>query len=167
MWDVEPGGGGGAVGNERADVPALVPALPRGGGGGTVGRPRRQALAQAGAGERTGAGPGALCGDVRRFHGAALSREAGGAARQQVRVRGHPTGLAADGSGAAGAAAGCAPAQAAETAAGGDDAAPGRVEASLDSGAGRLVRPGDHPRRRDIRDLRGVSRRRGGHGLDV
>ena len=56
------------------------------------------------------------------------------------------------------------PAQAAQAADGRHHAAPGRVQASLDPGR---FRPGDHSRRRELRDLLGVPRRRRGHHVDV
>ena len=73
----EQAGGCRAVGDRRADVSALVPALPRGGGCRAYGPAAGQAIGQAGSGGRGhgrgAAVPGALCG----VHGDAFPRAPG------------------------------------------------------------------------------------------
>ena len=103
-----------------------------------------------GGGERAGAGAGALCRDVRRLHGEALPREAGGAARLPAGLYGDAAGAAGLRAGEEGAAARRAPAQAAAAAAARDAAAPGRGAARL-AGGPAAARPRGHARRRDER----------------
>ena len=74
---------------------------------------------------------------------------------------------AGGGAGAAGAAALGASQEAAAPADGGHDAAPGRLAHRLAAGRWSAIRSGGHPRRRDERDLFGLSGRGGGHGVEL
>src|SRR3990172_5047318 len=129
----EPIGGGGAVGDRRAHVSALVPALRGGWRSRPFGPAAGQAVSQAGAGGAGRGGRAALPGALRGVHRQALPRAPG----EEPRLR---LGLYLDQDlspgprlSHEGAAAWRAPAQACAQSVARDDAAPGRLAASLDS----------------------------------
>ena len=106
-------------------------------------------------------------GTLRGLHGEAFSRAAAEAARLQAGLHGDQGARCTRPAWSAGAAALGASQEAAAPADGGHDAASGCLAHAWLPGDDRQLRSGGDARRRDQRDLLGISGRGGGHGLEL
>ena len=130
------GRGGGAIGGERTDVPALDAALRGGGRSRALGPQARQGVGQAGPGGSGRGGGAALSRALPGLHGQALPRASHQGSRLRLGLHLAEAASAVEGRCRKGAAQRGAPEEARAAAPAGDDAASGRFAATPGSQAG-------------------------------
>ena len=159
-------GGRRAFGHVGAELPAAVRSLRGGRDRGSARPADREGVAAPRAGARAGADAGTLSGVLQRLHGEALPRATGEAAQLQALLHGDQGVVAGGRAGGESQAAGRPPQEAGAPAAAGNAAVPGRLDPSLDRGAGARSRPHRHPRRCHRRDLLSLPGRAGRHDVE-